>query len=151
MIVECHVCNCRQSLIVNGRTPFLLEYTRVYTYIFFIPFVILALLSPSLPVPTQIRGHIAGPPPPSPLRYVPSFLSREECSMFLPSSTRVELYVQNKKKRKYIPGIIYIITRIEYTPAVRSKISVSPKLIFASCVCYSDRAYITGRVSSFRV
>ena len=32
--------------------------------------------SPSLV--TQIRGHIAGPPPPSPLRYVPSSLSRED-------------------------------------------------------------------------
>ena len=49
-----------------------------------IPFIILALLSPSLPVVTQIRGHIAGPPPPSPLRYVPSFLSREEFIVFFP-------------------------------------------------------------------
>ena len=29
---------------------------------FFIPFIILALLAHSLPVVTQIRGHIAGPP-----------------------------------------------------------------------------------------
>ena len=48
--------------------------TRLYSwepfFFFFIPFITLALLSPSLPVVTQIRGHIAGPPPPSPLRYV---------------------------------------------------------------------------------
>ena len=37
-----------------------------------------------LPVVAQIRGRIAGPPPPSPLRYVPSFLSREEFSIFFP-------------------------------------------------------------------
>ena len=49
-----------------------------------IPFIILALLSRSLPVVTQIRGRIVGPPPPSPLRFVPSFLSREEFSIFFP-------------------------------------------------------------------
>ena len=54
-------------------------------FFFFIPFIILALrFSCSLAVVTQIRGRIAGPPPPSPLRYVPSFLSREQCSTFLP-------------------------------------------------------------------
>ena len=51
---------------------------------FFIPFVVLALLSRSLTVIIPIRGHIAGPPPASPLRYVPSFLSREEISIFFP-------------------------------------------------------------------
>ena len=40
---------------------------------------------PSLPVVTQIGGHIAGPPPPSPLLpYAPSFLSREEVRIFFP-------------------------------------------------------------------
>ena len=43
--------------------------------------IILALLSHSIPVLTQIRGHIAGPPSPSPLRSVPSFLSREQSSI----------------------------------------------------------------------
>ena len=42
------------------------------------------LLSRSLPVVTQIRGRIVGAPPPSPLRYVPSFLSREEFNIFFP-------------------------------------------------------------------
>ena len=40
-------------------------------FYFIHPFIILALLSPSLLVVTQIRGLIAGPPPPSPLPYVP--------------------------------------------------------------------------------
>ena len=53
-------------------------------FFFPIPLIILAPLSRSLPVVTQIRGHIAGPPPPSPLRHVPSFLSREEFSIFFP-------------------------------------------------------------------
>ena len=50
------------------------------TAIFFfplIPFVVLALLSPSLPAVTQIRGHIVGPSlpaPRSPLRYVFFFI-----------------------------------------------------------------------------
>ena len=52
-------------------------------FFFFIP-LILVPLSRSLPVVTQIRGHIAGLPPPSPLRHVPSYLSREEVSIFFP-------------------------------------------------------------------
>ena len=47
------------------------------SFFFSVPFIILTLLSRSLPVVTQIRGHIAGPPPSSPLRYMPSFSSRE--------------------------------------------------------------------------
>ena len=58
--------------------------TSHFVCLFFITSIILALLSRSLPVVTQIRGDIAGPPPPSPLRYVPSFLSREELSIFFP-------------------------------------------------------------------
>ena len=50
----------------------------------FILFNMPALFSPSLPVVTQTRGHIAGSLPPSPLRYVFSFLSREEFSVFFP-------------------------------------------------------------------
>ena len=59
--------------------------TRRFFFLFliiFMPIHILALVSHSLPVVTQIRGHIAGSPSPSPLRYVPSFLSREEFSAF---------------------------------------------------------------------
>ena len=44
----------------------------------------------SLQLVTQIQGHIAGSSTPFPLRYVPSFLSREDSSLFLPSSTRIE-------------------------------------------------------------
>ena len=43
-------CTPVQSIVFNIHPP--------------IPFVILALLLPSLLVVTQIRGHIAGPPPP---------------------------------------------------------------------------------------
>ena len=49
-----------------------------------IPFSILALLSRSLLVVTQIRGHLASPPPPSPLRCAPSCLSWEYFSIFFP-------------------------------------------------------------------
>ena len=45
---------------------------------FFLPgtrFIIFALLSLSLPlIVTQIQGHVAGPPPPSPLRYNNAFI-----------------------------------------------------------------------------
>ena len=68
-------------------TPLRMRTVYLYTLFFSIPFIILAfLLSPSLAVVVvaQIRGHIAGPPPPSPLRYVPLFLSREEFSNLFP-------------------------------------------------------------------
>ena len=74
------------GLSLTGRPAF--------CFVFCIQFIILALLlSCSLPVVNQIRGHIAGLFPPSPLRYVPSFSSREYFSIFLPSSTRVQLYL----------------------------------------------------------
>ena len=49
----------------------------------FMPFTIFALLSRSLPVVAQNRGHMAGPPLSSPLRYAPSFLLRAEFSIYL--------------------------------------------------------------------
>ena len=65
-----------------------------WLFFFFIPSIILALPSPSLPVVVlivpQIQGHIAGPPPPSPLRYVSSVFIARRVQYFLPSSTRVE-------------------------------------------------------------
>ena len=73
------------------------EYTNLlYTYtvyIFFLhPIYFLALLSLSLPVVTQIRGHIAGPPPPFPLRYNNTFVFiARMIKHFLPSTTRVEI------------------------------------------------------------
>ena len=42
-------------------------------FVFFHPIYHPPLLSRSLPAVTQIRGHTAGPPPPSPLRHFPSF------------------------------------------------------------------------------
>ena len=59
--------------------------------LFFIPFFnTLALLSRSLPVVTQIRGHIAGPPPPPDYGTCLHFIARR-IQHSLPSSTRVEL------------------------------------------------------------
>ena len=92
---------------------------------FFIPFIVLALLSRSLPqhstaqystvqystvqystvqystVVTQIQGDIAGPLPPSPIRYdLSSFSSREEVSIFssLVGSRRIAL--------RYLPTLL---------------------------------------------
>ena len=74
-----NVCGC------YSRAPFALlaNFVRtgvvcaliavIYIYIYLIPFIILALLSRSLPVVFQIRDHIAGPSLSSPLRYVRSF------------------------------------------------------------------------------
>ena len=73
------------SVLQNSKLVFSL-------LLFFIPFIILALLSlPSLPLVAQIRGRIAGPPPPSSPRHAPSFFIARKTQHFLPSSTRVEL------------------------------------------------------------
>ena len=75
----------------------------VYQYLLFvvvvvvvIPFVILVLLSRSLPVVSQIRGHIAGPllSPPyygTCLHFIATIIQH-----FLPSLTRVELKLLQK-------------------------------------------------------
>ena len=59
---------------------------------------------PSPPVVTQIPGHITGPSPPSPLRYVPSFLNREKNSAF---SSLVDSrgFYRRKHVEKKLPGI----------------------------------------------
>ena len=52
-----------------------------------IAFALSLLLAPSLLIDvTQTWGHIAGPPPPSPLRYAPSFFLRQDFSTFFPRS-----------------------------------------------------------------
>ena len=75
---------CRLNLQLNNAT--VAGNINIYMVIYlFIPFIILALLSPSLPAVTQIRGHMAGPPSPSPLRYVPSFYCEKNsaiCNFF---------------------------------------------------------------------
>ena len=61
-----------------------------FFFLFYIPFIILALLfSPSLPpsLPPSSNsdpGSHSGPSSPVPLRYAPSFLSREEFSVSFP-------------------------------------------------------------------
>ena len=54
------------------------------SYLFFSSQVLSSLRSRSVPKITQIWGHTEGPSPPSPLRHVPSFLSREKFSTFSP-------------------------------------------------------------------
>ena len=73
-------------------------------FFFFVTLIILALLSRSLPVVTQIRDHLAGPPPPFPPRHVPSFLSTRRIRRFRPSSTRVEscLHAARRSQQVYI-------------------------------------------------
>ena len=68
-------------------------YLLLLFFFFFILLIILAtLLSPSLPVVTQIRGHIAGlPSPPLPTTVRTFTFTARRIQHFLPSSTRVEL------------------------------------------------------------
>ena len=68
---------------------------KIHHFFFFfcIPFIILTLLSCSFPVVTQIWDHIASPSPTSPLRCVPLIFIARIIQHFLPSSTRVELYL----------------------------------------------------------
>ena len=59
--------------------------TFFFFFLFFIPFIILALLSRSLPVATQIRGHSAGSSRPSRHRNVPSSCPYREKNSSFPS------------------------------------------------------------------
>ena len=75
-----------------------------YTYLFILSLFFCFFLHPihsprtTLALPpsssTQSRGHIAGPPLPSPLyiRYVPSCLSREQFNIIFPGQLALELY-----------------------------------------------------------
>ena len=73
--------------VQNQRTPFFVH------HIYYVRPSILSILF-SLLVVTQIRGHIAGSSPPLPaLRFVPCFFIARRFQLFLPSSTRVELFL----------------------------------------------------------
>ena len=91
-------------IVAHGRVcPALLSarYKKRFSYVcrvlhfffsFCIPFVVLALLSLSLPVVAQIRGHIAGPSTPPHYGTCLHFCCEKTSAFFfLPSSTRVEL------------------------------------------------------------
>ena len=81
-------------LLASRRRRRIIPVPRHYLYSAYLIFFVLIIpfisshypLSRSLQVVTQIRGHIAGPLPPSPqkVQYVPSVLSLEDFSIFFP-------------------------------------------------------------------
>ena len=83
--------------------------------------IILALLSHSLPAVPQIRGHIAGPPPPSPLRYRALIFIARIIQHFLPSSTRVELH------QVYLVLGIWIPFQMSYPAYLTNQTTVSTR------------------------
>ena len=85
--------NKHWTLMVLQQACTFFTLVQLFFVFFSIPIIILALLSPSLPVVTQIRGRIAGPSSPFSPRSVPSFFIAIKTQHFLPSSTRVELCV----------------------------------------------------------
>ena len=84
-----------------------------FFFFFFIPFIFLVLLSRSLPVVAQTRGHIAGPPLASPLRYNNAliFIARR-IQHFLPSSTRVE---------SCLPSLLGVLSTSAFSSRVDSR------------------------------
>ena len=73
----------------------------IYTHLFRPSF------SPSILVVTQIRGHIAGSPPPYPLRFVPCIIIARRCQPFLSSLTRVELRLPTLGVRSSLSFFIF--------------------------------------------
>ena len=65
-------------------------------YTFFFPSLLISLQYSCAPLAavTQIRGHMAGPPSPSPLRYVPSFSWRENFSFSSLIDSRRIVYME---------------------------------------------------------
>ena len=78
------------------RTSSVSQGTASADFLFFFSSHLLSSPFFSLPpvvVATQIRGHIAGSSPPSPLRFMPCIFVARRLQPFLPLSTRVELRV----------------------------------------------------------
>ena len=82
-------------------------------------------LSPSLLytwniVVTQIRGHIAGYSPPSPLRFVLCISVARRFQLFLPSSTRVELCLPTLEALSAIDPFLflflYFVNKFQISP-----------------------------------
>ena len=69
------------------------------------PFVVLLVLP--LQVVTQIRGHIVGSSPPSPLRYVPCMFIARRIQHFLSSSIRVEFCLPALLSALSAVGVIF--------------------------------------------
>ena len=89
---------CRDRAIPKGRmiepaAPGSQDPVARTVVLFFFPSHLLfrPSVSLSLLVVTQIRGHIAGYYPPSPLQFVPCIFIARIFQLFLPSSIRVEL------------------------------------------------------------
>ena len=81
--------------------------TLIVVVFFLLLYPILPLLPRSLPVGAQIRGHIAGPLSPSPLRYGSSFLSREEFGISsLVDSRRIILYFRPGRAHLQLGSVI---------------------------------------------
>ena len=87
-------------LRVSGRAPRVGKSGNSAAPLFFFFFTIPAyyprtiILSRSLQVAAEIRGHIAGSPPPSPIRTVRAYIFiARRIQHFLPSSTRLEMYL----------------------------------------------------------
>ena len=76
---------CTTDTSVRSLQPYFLFFF-FSSHLLSSPFFSLSLL-----VVTQIRGHIAGSSPSSPLRFVPFIFIARRLQPFFPSSTRVEL------------------------------------------------------------
>ena len=77
------------------------------------PFFALSLL---LIVETQIRSHIAGSSPPSPLRFVRCIFIARRFQLFLPSSTRVELCLPTLRTLSSLSFLLFWEDKFEISP-----------------------------------
>ncbi|CAN0334524.1 unnamed protein product, partial [Laminaria digitata] len=74
------------------------------------------VFSSSVLIVTQIRGHQAGSYPPSPLRYAPSFLSRESSALsFLVDSRRID-----RDDRPYCSALLFCTERCQVSTLHRA-------------------------------
>ena len=88
------LCHCRRHGIVSWHHDVMswgdwdIRPDTLFSFFFFHPIYYICPSFLSLLVVTQIRGHIAGSSPPSPVRFVPCFVLARRFQLFLPSLTR---------------------------------------------------------------
>ena len=107
VIHKLYMCVCKKGTPLG--LSFFLYLPGIYSFHPLLIIFALLFYSLSLLVVTQIRGHIAGSSPPTPLRFVPCIFIGRRFQLFLPSSTRIDLCLPT-------PGVLSAVDPFSFLP-----------------------------------